>query len=109
MGWKMSRSGRGSVIAYSDFNGPDEKCFIISTTHPWEVNEWNPTTDPAAAFQVLEKCRERMSGKGTICIETTDDGQAAIFIIRNDFANIPTLHPSLPTAIALFAKQMRGK
>ena len=101
MGWRMVNHLRdfcsGSFICN---RGAD--CLVWDWSHRG-CNAWTPTTDPAAAFAVLEKCAARLGDFEHISINCCE-GEFAIKMAHAnwDWINAPTL----PLAICLFAKQL---
>ncbi len=59
MGWHVYESGRCSLMARQTLPDGDEIEHIIATTHPWETADYSPSTDIAAAWQVVEKLMEK--------------------------------------------------
>ena len=57
------------------------------------------STEPAAAMQVLEKCGEKLGG-AIVAIQRMDAPYEPGWVVNGSYA------PTLPLAIALFAKQL---
>ena len=55
MRWRVYESGRGSIVAVEDFNGPRERERILEAKHPWDEQSWFPLSSISDAFQVVEK------------------------------------------------------
>jgi hypothetical protein len=102
MGWHKVMSRGDNPFEYWD--GSDGA---------YRIQTWRPTTDPAAAFAVLEKCQERLDCEdvvigfctGTWCIRSIYRENPGAKGRINIFA-LPPSETSLPLAICLFAKQL---
>lgn len=65
---------------------------------------FGPTTDPAAAMMVLEKCVDYVGANQVSICKTVDD-----FVVWCPYGfKLDNYAPTLPLAICLFAKQLFG-
>ncbi len=113
-GARISKSGRGSVIATFGADTPEERDQIIDAKHPWDSNSWNPTTDPAAALEVLKKCADKVwldNPTITKCqhfkIEIWNNGLWVV--MQSEKADMFVEDETLELSICLFAKKLFTK
>lgn len=76
----------------------------LGTFGPDPTRLMHYSTDPAAAFQVLEKCAEKLMQETGLAIYKTTTGYA---ICCDDTGDITA--QTLPLTICLFAQQLFGK
>lgn len=107
MEWPVSRNAHGNLVAV-DFNGLH---LCIEHVYGAVGPMFQPSTDPAAAMQVLEKCinEQRRLNAGDSCFFISKDG--AEFWLRTVVNNqhLDGSSQSLPLAIGLFARQLFRK
>jgi hypothetical protein len=105
MGWRIHTSGRGSIIATEDFNGPNERERIIDARHPWDSVDWSPSTDAADAMQVLKAC---LSERGPI--EICENANKTFTVMITESAPVVVGHgANLEIALANFARYLFSK
>jgi hypothetical protein len=103
MEFVVNRNAHGNLIAI-DFNGDR---FTIEHVYGVTGNTFNPSTDPAAAMMVLEKCIE---GGRCVAMDKDKAGNFNVTSIDRECNGVFMVHAfTLPLAISLFAKKLFSK
>lgn len=109
MGWRL----RGHIPSYWERDASDEICFLGEVgNQDDECLEWRPSQYPAQAMEVLAKCAVELSPDGggrAIAIEWQGDVQESWMVCETDVVGIQAEAPTLPLAIAKFAKSLFSK
>lgn len=101
MGWTAALSFRGLGLGGGQFYKHPDKTIRVRDRSATVV-VFAPSTDPAAAMAVLEKCITKTPH--TICF---GHGDGFCIYLGGQFGRRPTGDaPTLPLAICLFAKQL---
>lgn len=107
MGWHIFNSGRGSVCALKNKDLVDESLKIIIPKHPFdEPSDFSPTTDPAAAMEVLEKCAEK---DVFTSIAISRNGDFWEVFLGGHYHQKKGIAETLPLAICKFAQALFSK
>ena len=100
MGWKPFVSGKTSSIKGTFWLDSEHKV-VASPEFQW--TRFDPTTDRAAAMQVLEKCADRVG----VRIDRYNGRAPNVWYIRATDGRLAEAEaPTLPIAICLFAKKL---
>lgn len=100
LGWKP-------IVRQADSTYPELRYWNMGNGFERLQQQFRPTTDPAAAMQVLEQCHKQC------CVETgifeNVSGSKRGYFARSIYKDITTEAPTLELAIALFAKKLFSK